>query len=149
MSSKKTRARATDSAEAQTEETTVADVDVDTTAETSTEVTAPSDAPERRTCSFCTSLALVTGELLEGLSLAACEDAGHRARLRVLTAYDATCTAPPSFTELATATYTAQESDAETLAALCAAQSQHPSDIAERAIRKLVERLSSRVLVSP
>lgn len=147
MSSKKNRARATDSAEAQTEETTVADVDQ--TVPTTTEVTAPCDAPERRACSFCTSLALVTGELLEGLSLAACEDAGHRARLHVLSAYDATRAAPPSFTELATAAYAAQESDAETLAALCAAQSQHPSDIAERAIRRLVERLSSRVLVSP
>lgn len=40
------------------------------------------------------------------------------------------------------------DSNSAMLSALCAAQSQHPSDLAARAIRVLVERISTRVLAS-
>jgi hypothetical protein len=45
-------------------------------------------------------------------------------------------------------TLQAQESDAEALSALCAAQARHPSDLAERAVKVLVERIAQRVLAS-
>lgn len=40
----------------------------------------------------------------------------------------------------------AQESDAEALAALCAAQHQHPRDDVQRAIGVLAGRIAARVL---
>ena len=51
---------------------------------------------------------------------------------------------PPPAPELAE--LRAQESDAETLSALCAAQLQHPQDEVARAIGVLASRLARRVL---
>lgn len=140
MSSKKIRARA-ESVEAQTAETTVADVEQ--TAEGST--TEP--APPTRTCSFCEREPFVLGAILDGLTLAACEDGEHRARLRVLTDFDASRREVPPFTELVATSLQSHDSDAATLSALCAAQMQHSSPLTERAIRTLSERLAAKALV--
>lgn len=53
---------------------------------------------------------------------------------------------PPPAAELVA--LAAQESDAETLSALCAAQLQHPHDEVARAIAVLAQRLARKVLTS-
>lgn len=101
----------------------------------------PVESPRIRSCSHCDREALVCGVGPDGLSHASCEDERHRSAFQrataVLDPYDLAVTAAR-----------AQPNDAEVLAALCAAQSQHPSDLAARAVRLLVERLASSVLVS-
>lgn len=120
MSSKKNRARATDSAEAQTEETTPPTTALEAAVDPAAAPEIPAIEPQIITIHL-TSMepAAVLAERIGAAALA------------------------PTFE---TAAIRAQESDAEALSALCAAQAAHPSDLAERAIRALVERVSRRVL---